>query len=90
MDAKKVEKKVPQDHKENAVKKSQVKTIVLLGQQRIILSCPKCKEILNTVGSNFCPNCGEPLEWKNIEIVNPQPKEAPKDAAEQPKEAPQN
>jgi hypothetical protein len=72
-----VKEKAPQDHKEKAVKGSQVKTVVLLEQQRIVVACPKCKEIQLNVGSNFCSNCGEPLKWDNIEIVKP-PKPEPK------------
>ena len=31
-------------------------------------SCPKCKEILYSRSSNFCPNCGQRLDTDNWEL----------------------
>jgi hypothetical protein len=52
----------------------QVKTVVLIEQQRMILACPECNAPQNSIGVKFCSNCGNSLEWNNIEVVNPQPK----------------
>jgi predicted amidophosphoribosyltransferase len=52
----------------------QVKTVVLIEQQRMILVCPECNSPQNNIGVKFCSNCGNSLEWDNIEVVNPQPK----------------
>ena len=52
----------------------QVKTVVLIEQQRIIIACAECNAPQNNMGAKFCSNCGNQLTWDNIEVVNPQPK----------------
>ena len=31
--------------------------------------CPKCKETMITIGSNYCPDCGVKLKWINKEEI---------------------
>lgn len=75
--------KVPQDHKEKAVKvTNQVQTLVSLEQQRIVLACPKCGQQQLNVGVKYCSNCAHPLEWANITVIQP-PKPVPHEPVEE-------
>lgn len=82
-------KKVPQDHKDPEKKvTNQVQTLVSIEQQRIVLACPKCGQQQINVGVNFCSNCGHPLEWKNIVVIQPPKKEQPKEEKSEAPKAP--
>jgi len=52
-------------------KLNQVITAVIPERRAIELQCPHCHTVPDRVGVKFCSNCGSPLVWDNIIIVEP-------------------